>query len=68
MIDMYDIVLVNNEYDEMDVGIVVAIQHKAGYSQALYQIRNTWYSRDAIKRVLGNAQDLKAEIDLESEQ
>lgn len=66
---MYDIIVFNNgETYQMDVGIVVAIQHKAGRKNVLYQIRDMWVDGGAIKRVLANAQDLKQEIDLESEQ
>ena len=69
MINMYEIIVFNNgETYQMDVGIVVAIQHKAGMKNILYQVRDFWVNGSAIKRVLANAQDLKQEIDLESEQ
>lgn len=69
MIDMYDIILFNNgETYQMDVGIVVAIQRKAGRKHPFYQVRDMWISEDAVRRVLGNAAVLKEEIDLESEQ
>lgn len=69
MINMYDIIVFNNgETYQMDVGIVVAIQHKAGMKNVLYQVRDFWVSGSTIKRVLGNAAELKEEIDMESEQ
>lgn len=65
---LYDIVIMNNEDFEMDVGIVVAIQNTVKHKQPLYQIRDAWYGESAIKRVLGNALQIKSEIDMESEQ